>query len=440
MTANSDAAFEQAKRLFLEGNQHVAGGRWPEAKACFAASLQLLPGRPSTLMNLAIAHIRLGEPAAALPLLVQVLSIEPDNADAWCQQGIALADLNRHVEALPSLERAIAIVPAQAPAHAVARFHRGIALNVLRRHEAALTDFAWLVRQPGASAEAWFRHGQTLQALGRHAEAQPAYERALALDDSLAQAWSNLGGIHKEAKRVDEAAACYERAIEQGADAELHRWYLASLRGATPKAAPKAYVEELFDDYADQFDSHLVQVLRYQTPRVLVDTLRRVHPQPFRSALDLGCGTGLVAPLLKGLVPHIDGVDLSQRMLDKARALGLYDRLLKADVVEHLFATERRYDLVLSADVVPYLGELEPMFGAVRRVIDANGVFAFTAERAAADERFVLRPSMRYMHGEQYLRDLAQRHGFVVSELMPHVLREDQGHPIDGLYLVLQVG
>lgn len=435
MTAPSPEAFEHAKRLFLDGLAHFEAARLPEARACFEQSLRWLPGRPSTQMNLAATHIRLGDPAAALPLLLQVLAAEPDNAEAWCQQGVALGDLDRRDEALQSLQRALAL----APDHTLARYHRGITFNVLRRHEAALADFAWLVQQQPDRAEAWFRHGQTLQALGRHAEAQPAYERALALDDTIAQAWSNLGGIHKDAGRFDDAAACYERAIEHGADRELHRWYLASLRsGGTPQAAPKAYVEGLFDDYADQFDSHLVNVLHYRTPAVLAEAIRRAQPQGFRSGLDLGCGTGLVAPLLQGLVPQLDGVDLSQRMLDKARALNLYDRLEKADVVEHLLAADRRYDLVLSADVVPYLGELAPLFSAVRRVIEPGGVFAFSAERAGAQERFVLRASMRFAHGEAYLRELAAGHGFVVIELLAQVLREDAGRPIDGLYMVLR--
>lgn len=436
MTAASPEAFEQARRLFIEGNTHFEGARFREALACFEASLQWLPGRPSTLTNLAATLIRLGRHDAALAALRSVLAAEPANADAWCHRGVALSHLERHDDALAAFDRALAIEPE----HTLALYHRGITLNVLRQHALALPAFERLVQLQSDRAEAWFRHGQTLQALDRHGEALPSYERALALDDALAQAWSNRGGILKDLKRVDEAAACYERAIEHGADAELHRYYLASMRGdATPAAAPKAYVEGLFDEYADRFDSHLIEVLHYQTPRVLVDTLRRVHPQPFVSALDLGCGTGLVAPLLQGLVPHIDGIDLSQRMLDKARALDLYDRLLKEDVVEHLLATERRYDLVLSADVVPYLGDLEPLFAAVRRVIEPAGVFAFTAERAEPRQRFVLRPSMRYMHGEHYLRELALRQGFTVSELMPHVLREDQGRPIDGLYLVLRV-
>lgn len=429
-------AFEQAKRLFIEGNTHFDSGRFQEALHCFEASLRCLPGRSSTLVNLAASQIRLGRDADALATLVPLLEREPDHADAWCHRGVALSNLERYDEALPALERTLAAAPDQP----LALYHQGLALNVLRRHREALAVFERLTELQADHAEAWFRRGQTLQALDRHADALPCYERALGLDDSLAQAWSNRGGILKGLKRVDEAAACYESAIAHGADPELNRWYLASLRGdATPGAAPKTYVEGLFDDYADQFDDHLVNVLRYRTPTVLAEAIRRAQPQGFRSALDLGCGTGLVAPQLKDLVPRLDGVDLSQRMLDKARALKLYDRLDKADVVEHLLATERRYDLVLSADVVPYLGELEPLVAAVRRVLEPGGLFAFTAERAAPEEPFVLRASMRYAHGEPYLRGLATRHGFAVTEAFAQVLRQDAGRPIDGLYLVLRL-
>jgi hypothetical protein len=45
---------------------------------------------------------------------------------------------------------------------------------------------------------------------------------------------------------------------------------------------------------------------------------------------------------------------------------------------------------------------------------------------------------MRYAHGERYLRELGERHGFAVLEVLQHVLREDQGRPIDGLYLYLR--
>jgi predicted TPR repeat methyltransferase len=427
-------SFEQAKRHFIEGNAHFESGRYLEAQASFEASLECLPGRPSTLTNLAATRIKLGLAQEALDALDPALAQEPSNIEAWCHRGVALGALARHDEALACFDKASGLDAD----HPAACYHRGITLHRLHRHAEALAAFERLTTLQPDRAEAWFRHGQTLQALDRPDQALPSYAKALELDATLAQAWSNRGGILKDMKRDDEAARCFERAIELGADAQVNGFFLAALRGGSaPAAAPKAYVESLFDQYADPFDAHLVQVLRYDAPRILVDGLRRLRPAPFRAALDLGCGTGLCAPLLQGAAGRIDGVDLSSRMLDKARALGAYDRLAHADLVEHLAATDRRYDLVISADVVPYFGDLEPLFAGVRRVIDPGGVFCVSAEAGAGAAPFELQPSLRYAHSEPYLRELASRHRFGVLQLARHPIREDQRRPVPGLYLWL---
>ena len=103
-----------------------------------------------------------------------------------------------------------------------------------------------------------------------------------------------------------------------------------------PASVPKRYVQSLFDDYADTFDEHLVNALRYEAHRFLVDNLRGVGLERFHAALDLGCGTGLCGPLVKRAVQRLDGVDLSPLMLDKARALGVYELLVQGDLVQHL--------------------------------------------------------------------------------------------------------
>ena len=78
-------------------------------------------------------------------------------------------------------------------------------------------------------------------------------------------------------------------ALAHGADTELNRYYLAALTGREPPpAAPRQYVQSLFDSYAQGFEEHLVEVLNYRAPAVLVDRLRRNRP-PFRG----GAGPGL---------------------------------------------------------------------------------------------------------------------------------------------------
>ncbi len=50
-------------------------------------------------------------------------------------------------------------------------------------------------------------------------------------------------------------------------------------------------------------------------------------PRQWARALDLGCGTGLMAKALAGQFSTMDGVDLAARMLDIAQETGLYNRL-----------------------------------------------------------------------------------------------------------------
>jgi len=360
-----DSDFEAARVQFVAGVQAFEGGEFERAEALFAESLRLLPGRASTLVNLAAVRLRLGKPGPALAALDEALAKAPDDAQAW------------------------------------------------------------------------YHHGQTLQALQRPGEALRSYDRVLALDPASGTAWSQRGGILKDFGRLAEAAQCFRRALELGADAELNGYFLASVEGAgePPASAPRAYVSALFDSYAADFDEHLVQQLGYRVPQELV--ARLPAGRRWRAALDLGCGTGLLGPLLAPRCGAIDGVDLSGGMLEHALALGCYRQLVQAEVAEHLRATPERYELVVATDVFIYIGELRPVFGGVRRVLDGGGCFAFSVEEADAGVRYELRPSSRYAHGEHGLRELAAAEGFTVQGLHRGVLRHEQQQAIGGLLVVL---
>jgi predicted TPR repeat methyltransferase len=73
----------------------------------------------------------------------------------------------------------------------------------------------------------------------------------------------------------------------------------------------------------------------------------------------------------------------------------------------------------------------------VRRVLQPGGLFAFSVE--ATDEPHpVLRDSLRYAHGEAYLRALAAAHGLQGWRSPAGTLREDQGRPVAGLCVLLR--
>jgi predicted TPR repeat methyltransferase len=201
-------------------------------------------------------------------------------------------------------------------------------------------------------------------------------------------------------------------------------------------------VAALFDSYADDFDSHLVQQLGYRTPALLAELLP--PGRRFTATLDLGCGTGLMAPLVAPHCERLDGVDLSAGMLERAHALGLYRELHLAEVAAHLHATAQRYALVLAADVLVYIGQLTAVFAGVARVLEPGGLFIFSVEESSAAGApsgaalgYELRASSRYAHSEPYLRELAAGHGFEVEALRRGTLRHEQLVPIAGLLVSL---
>ena len=271
--------------------------------------------------------------------------------------------------------------------------------------------------------------------LGHSEQALALLERALAADPSLATAWVLRGTLLREAGRAQEAARSYERARACGADGELMGYYLAALQGdGAPPTAPRAYVQGLFDGYAQGFEDHLLQVLRYQAPQRLLEGLGDSHR--FARALDLGCGTGLCGVLLRDRVDRLVGVDLSANMVRQARLRNVYDEVLEADLAHYLAASHETCDLVVAADVFIYVGALEAVFEGVARVLAKGGTFCFCVERDDEDrgEGFLLSQSRRYAHALRYIRKLAEQNGFEIRHTADHPIRDDQEKPIVGLY------
>ena len=427
--------FERARALFVVGVAAFEAARYVDAEKSFAASLELLPGRSSTLVNLAATLLRLGRPDEAIATLDRMPDEAANGADPWRHRGEALHQLQRYDEALASYDKALTLDSA----NAATWFHRAAALDALRRHDDALAALDRVIAIEPANGEAWLRRAQTLQHLERDEPALAAYDRAIDLDRAMSTAWTNRGGLLKDMGRLDDAAQSFREAIDRGGDRDFNSYLLASVTGADiPGAAPNGYVEQLFDDYAGEFDQHLVRVLRYQGHDLLIAHLRRIAPREFTSALDLGCGTGLCGKLIRAVADDVTGVDLSQRMLDHAAQQKIYSRLIHADVVEFLRGTDSRHDLVVAADVFIYIGDLAPVFEGIARVLEPGGIFCFSTERADDERDFELRTSLRYGQSERYVRRLASEYGFEVVDTLQHPLREDKQASIAGLYAYLR--
>ena len=394
-------ALDQARALFVRGNAHFEAGRLQAALVDFDAALALAPGRPSLLANRGATLCRLARWDEALPVLQSVAQADPGHADAWGALGLAQQALCQWTAAVESLSRARAL---------------GLQDGALCL---ALADCQMRLQRPDA--------------------ALAALDQALAADATLAEAWSLRGNLMREAGRLTEAADAFDQALVHGGHPELNRFYLASVRlgEPVPPHPPRAYVESLFDDYAPDFQHHLLKDLKYQAHSTLLAPLL-AEGRHWSLALDLGCGSGLCGQLLAPVCDAVDGVDVSRVMVEQASASGHYRRVDHAELLPFLTSGNELADLIVAADVFIYVGALDAVVPAAVRRLAAGGVLAFSVEQADPGHDLQLRPSLRYAHGRAAIERLALACGLIVQALWAAPIREDQLRPVMGWYVVLQ--
>ena len=260
---------------------------------------------------------------------------------------------------------------------------------------------------------------------------------ALELAPRWAMGWFRLGEMHEAAGDLAAAAQAWRLSLElepldhPGAALKLQ------LIGAAPPAPapPSAFVETLFDHYADSFEAALVGQLDYRAPDLIADAIRNSGREAFDLAVDFGCGTGLMGERLRPACRRLEGYDLSEEMLRKARAKGIYDRLEKADL-HALALPPGSTDLIAAADVFTYLGALDSIVAMAAAALRPGGVLAFSVEAHRGAEDFALLPSRRYAHGENYLRALLTRAGFGILTFDEAILRQDRKEPVSGFVIV----
>lgn len=249
--------------------------------------------------------------------------------------------------------------------------------------------------------------------------------------------WFRLAEFYEAARDMEKAIEAWRMAARIDADDRAGAALKLALAGAEPvmNRPPSAFVEALFDQYADRFDASLVEKLGYRVPDLLLDAIMRAHTGRFTLARDLGCGTGLMGERLRGIADRLEGFDISGEMLRKARAKGVYDLLEKADLQElATFAVPG--DLVTAADVFMYLGALDGIFSHVAAMQQSGGLFAFSVERHAGGEDFVLLASRRYAHSRAYLERLLEAYDYVPLSVETHIIRMDRNDPIEGIVTV----
>lgn len=251
--------------------------------------------------------------------------------------------------------------------------------------------------------------------------------------------WYRLGEFYEAVNDTDKAVEAWQMALRLDPADHAGATLKLALAGAIAPLdrPPSAFVEALFDQYADRFEKSLVEKLGYRVPDALFSAITAVHPDRFALARDLGCGTGLMGERLRPVTGRLEGFDISGEMLRKARAKKVYDHLQKADL-QSLPHFDAPADLVTAADVFMYLGALDNVFAGVSAMQESGALFAFSVERHEGAEDFVLLDTRRYAHSRACLERLLEQNGYRPVSMENQPIRMDRSAAIEGILTVAQ--
>lgn len=244
----------------------------------------------------------------------------------------------------------------------------------------------------------------------------------------------------RKLERNDELAEVYRRILALNPSrADIRHMLEATTGSKAPDRASDEFVRAEFDGFADKFDSTLTTWLEYKAPQLVAEAvMRALGTQAANQAtIDLGCGTGLAAPLLRPLSRRLEGIDLSPRMIEKARERGGYDALIVSEIGKYLEPRRHAYTLAVACDVFCYFGELAPTFKLIHDSLRPGGLFAFTVERHPG-EGFRLQANGRYSHAQAFVAAAVSGAGFETVEDNEVQLRTELHRPVIGGCYVLR--
>ncbi len=399
-------------------------------KKAFEATRDLLKSKhikselsPSLSANLSIALRGCGECDLAAEVASDLVKKAPEKPSGWNALGLALMDQGQYEKA----EQALTDGLKHHPNHPALRHHLQQAQEKLNKPR---------------EGEHWnptgdlLLHANTFSKEGNPVAAEATLRQAIEFEPRFYGSHARLGFFLMRYGRTAEALPYLEKAHGLNPECATTQHFLALARGKETPAPLPQYIEALFDDYAERFDEQLVENLAYVVPQVLSEKLLDQLATPSTSnVLDLGCGTGLVGVYLGERVKTLDGVDLSQNMLDQTARRGCYVSLTRDDVRSFLSQTSRTWHAIIAADVFIYCGDIEDIVTMCHQRLEPSGVLAFSVESCEGDHFLADPTTGRYQHAQPYLERILGAH-FVEIKLYDQVLRENSGEPVQGQLVV----
>ncbi len=399
------------------------------AASAYQTAIDIKPDFLDAYYNLALAQSKSHLYEEAMITYRALLALNPQHAGAQFQ--VAILFIQRRDYA--SAEKILVKLSEDYPNHFESIANLALCYLQRGRLDLAANSYYRALEVMPNDRDILYNLGVIHMQQGYPADGMNFYLRAVKADPDYFEAHHNLAAAYLMRRKYEEAEKHFEEALRIKPDDAALRHTLQILRqDKTLTGSAPAYIQSLFDSYANYYEPHLLTYLHYQVPQKLHDAFQATVPNATPGkVLDLGCGTGLCGPIFKHYASHLAGVDLSPNMLAIAQQKQIYHELAAADAIIYLSQHRDEYSLMIAADVLVYFGELQFLIAGVSKALQPGGYFLFNVEVGTAED-FVITPSGRFAHSESYLRRLAASHQFEVVLLQPEVLRYQEEQPVKG--------
>lgn len=199
--STSPEVARQVREGLNRGVAAIDAGDLESAEKILQGVLDLVPGNPLALYNLATAYTREGRNDAAIEALKKALESDPRHFLSYYGLALIYQGAGRFEEAYEAYKQVVRWAPPDNPVAVVSR-------NRVQAVEALLKTFA--AKQDARNA---FLKGNQLAGQGDLEGALAQYEKAIGLDDQNAFYHYNAGIVYFELKNYAEAFKAFKEAV-----------------------------------------------------------------------------------------------------------------------------------------------------------------------------------------------------------------------------------
>ena len=365
-----------AGELCLQNNQKEQAGKY------FKNAVEINPNSVTAIINLANLE---KDSIQAEKMYKKALDVSPDNFDAHLNYANMLYQQNRLSEALEEYRKAVIINPASA----VVSNNLGILHRSMGEYDEALGLFLNALNRDYNNKEYSLNIAETLILL---------YNKDKKLAKKIAENWLKSYPDNEFAKHIND-----------------------SFKGKKSSSCSE-YSKHLFDLFADNYEQ-VMNNINYNIPDAITEIVSPIKG----TIIDLGCGTGLLGEKLKTADNKIIGIDISDKMLQKAKNKNIYEKLENADITEYCKNLPNA-DLVVAGDVLGYIGDVSDL---IKNIYPHPFAFSVAIDKQSKSD-YELTPSGRYVHNEKYINKILKQCGYKNIVSNDVILRSEDGKDVNG--------